>query len=55
VRYALDASGGTIDPNLISGYHDFPKKQLTAEAALKAIAEGYPTAVLLSFHPGNAQ
>lgn len=30
VRYALDANGGLINPNKLSGYHDFPAKKLKA-------------------------
>jgi murein L,D-transpeptidase YcbB/YkuD len=53
VRYALDASGGAIDPNRISGYHDLPKKSLTASAALQQITTGIPGLALISFHPAN--
>jgi murein L,D-transpeptidase YcbB/YkuD len=53
IRYALDASGGAVDPNRISGYHDFPKKALTVTAALERITSGIPGLALISFHPAN--
>lgn len=31
VRYSLDANGGVINPNKLSGYHDFPRKKLKAD------------------------
>ncbi len=31
VRYALDANGGRVNPNKLSGYHDFPGKKLNAK------------------------
>ncbi len=53
LRYALDASGGTVDPNRISGYHDFPKRSLTASAALERVTSGIPGLALIGFHPAN--
>ncbi|MCF6330391.1 MAG: hypothetical protein L3I99_02435, partial [Sulfurimonas sp.] len=44
VRYALDANGGRVNPNKLSGYHDFPGKKLSAAnvvAALYSAASGY--------------
>ena len=34
VRYALDANGGIVNPNKLSGYHDFPGKRLKAAEVL---------------------
>jgi L,D-transpeptidase YcbB len=55
LRYALDASGGAIDPNRISEYHDFPKRNLTATAALERITAGVPGLALIGFHPANEE
>jgi murein L,D-transpeptidase YcbB/YkuD len=38
LRYALDAEGGRINPNKLSGYHDFPDKQFDMVAALKVLS-----------------
>ena len=38
LRYAHDAEGGRIDPNKISGYHDFPNKPFDMVAALKILS-----------------
>ncbi|GIL00887.1 MAG: L,D-transpeptidase [Alphaproteobacteria bacterium] len=55
LRYALDAAGGRVDPNRISGYHDFPQRGVTPEAALtRLLAGGLPARVLTGFHPDNA-
>ena len=35
LRYVRDAQNGRVNPNLISGYHDFPVKPLDLAAALK--------------------
>jgi murein L,D-transpeptidase YcbB/YkuD len=52
LRYASDALRGRIDPNRISGYHDFPKKPLDMKAALAAVASSPDTrAWLESHHP----
>jgi murein L,D-transpeptidase YcbB/YkuD len=53
IRYALDASGGVVDPNRISGYHDFPARSLKATAALDRISTGIPGLALIGFHPAN--
>ena len=37
VRYALDANGGVINPNKLSGYHDFPGKKLKAADVLSKL------------------
>jgi murein L,D-transpeptidase YcbB/YkuD len=38
LRYARDAEGGRIDPNKLSGYHDFPEKQFDMVGALKVLS-----------------
>ncbi|MEL6200962.1 MAG: L,D-transpeptidase family protein [Pseudomonadota bacterium] len=38
VRYALDMKNGSIEPNKISGYHDFGKERLVAAEAAAALA-----------------
>ncbi|MCB1461732.1 MAG: L,D-transpeptidase family protein [Nitratireductor sp.] len=54
LRYGMDASAGRVDPNKLSGYHDFPENRIAAKAVLdKLQAGGLPAPVLLSFHPGN--
>lgn len=54
LRYAMDAAGGRVDPNRISGYHDFPEHGVTAAEALKRLTSGgLPARVLASFHPDN--
>jgi L,D-transpeptidase YcbB len=39
LRYVRDATMGRVDPNRISGYHDFPPKPLDLAGALKALAQ----------------
>ncbi len=39
VRYALDLRDGVVNPNKLSGYHDFPRKRLTPEEALRRLAK----------------
>mgnify|MGYP001416599313 CR=1 FL=1 len=52
VRYALDASNGIVDPNKISGYHDFPRRGLSVEEAVeKLAASDDPAAWLKAQHP----
>ena len=54
LRYAADASSGRIDPNKISGYHDFPRYARDYKAHMKALAEAEdPASVLESLHPAN--
>lgn len=56
LRYVHDALGGRIDPNRISGYHDFPAKPLDMAATLKALAMSTDVrAYLESQHPQNEQ
>jgi murein L,D-transpeptidase YcbB/YkuD len=51
LRYAVDARAGRINPNRISGYHDFPENRAEAKALLDEIASGLPGRVLLAQHP----
>jgi L,D-transpeptidase YcbB len=55
VRYAMDAAAGRVNPNKLSGYHDFPENRISAAQVLDRLANGsLPAATLLSFHPDNA-
>jgi murein L,D-transpeptidase YcbB/YkuD len=38
LRYAHDADGGRINPNKLSGYHDFPEKPFDMVDALKVLS-----------------
>lgn len=40
IRYAQDMKDGAVNPNKISGYHDFTKNRLTASDALAGLASG---------------
>jgi murein L,D-transpeptidase YcbB/YkuD len=56
LRYAHDAEGGRINPNKLSGYHDFPEKPFDIVGALKILslatdARGW----LEARHPDNAE
>ncbi len=56
VRYMLDAHNGRIDPNLLSGYHDFPGKGFGAGEALAALAASDNRAGdLIAAHPPQPQ
>ena len=50
VRYALDANGGIVNPNKLSGYHDFPGKKLKADEVLAKLhaSVNRPTTVAVS-------
>ena len=56
LRYAMDARYGRINPNRLSGYHDFPE---TADKAGGVLAEvlgsGLPVNKLLQSHPANGK
>ncbi|MDZ7823948.1 MAG: L,D-transpeptidase family protein [Ahrensia sp.] len=39
VRYAMDMKDGAIDPNKLSGYHDFSKDRLSAAMAMEGLAQ----------------
>ncbi|HEY6631930.1 MAG TPA: murein L,D-transpeptidase [Rhizobiaceae bacterium] len=56
LRYAHDADGGRVNPNKLSGYHDFPEKPFDMVGALKILslatdARGW----LESRHPASAE
>lgn len=56
LRYVRDAQGGRIDPNRLSGYHDFPAKPIYLAGILKTLS--YTTdvrAFLESRHPQNPE
>lgn len=54
LRYAADARHGLINPNLISGYHDFPGYERDYGQLMKEIAASTdPAAFLESLHPSN--
>lgn len=54
LRYARDAHLGRVDPNKLSGYHDFPQKKLEEQRVLKVLAgTAKPVAYLEALHPQN--
>lgn len=56
LRYIRDAQSGRINPNRISGYHDFPAEPLDIAAALKMLAGSEDVrAFMESFHPKTAE
>lgn len=56
LRYVRDARSGRVDPNRISGYHDFAAKGLDAVAALQLAREaGDIAAYLEAQHPQDAR
>jgi L,D-transpeptidase YcbB len=56
IRYGMDASVGRIEPNKLSGYHDFPKDRISAaEVVTKLVDGGLPAKTLIAFHPDNPQ
>ena len=56
LRYARDAQAGRVDPNRISGYHDFKSKELDRAALLRELARSDDVSSLLEgFHPQNKQ
>ncbi len=53
-RYRLDARQGIIDPNRLSGYHDFAREKVDFEAMIAWLASALnPSTYLLSAHPFN--
>ncbi len=54
MRYALDAANGRVVPNRVSGYHDFPNRNLSAKDAIARIAAETPSLALPKLHPDNA-
>ncbi|MCR9135046.1 MAG: L,D-transpeptidase family protein [Alphaproteobacteria bacterium] len=56
LSYVLDATRGRIDPNRLSGYHDFKRKEVDLEAALGNLAATPDAGVYLAgSNPGNRQ
>ena len=56
LRYARDARSGRVDPNRISGYHDFKRKPFDGAAFLKSLRDSDDVAALIEAqHPQNAQ
>ena len=54
LRYAMDAKFGTINPNRLSGYHDFPVHNAKAPDIFEAVLNnGLPARTLVSMHPAN--
>lgn len=54
LRYVRDAWSGRVDPNRLSGYHDFPKKPLDLKKVLDRLAHTRDVrAYLESRHPQN--
>jgi murein L,D-transpeptidase YcbB/YkuD len=54
-NYILDASRGRVDPNRISGYHDFKRKTPDIGSRLEALAKAEdPAAALLAHNPQGA-
>ncbi|MDA8870622.1 L,D-transpeptidase family protein [Rhizobiaceae bacterium] len=52
LRYALDARHGLVNPDRISGYHDFPANKQKPDAAMAALAGATaPARFLLDSHP----
>lgn len=51
-RYAMDIKDGAVDPNKLSGYHDFPLPRLTAEDAVGILSRtADPAAWLETLEP----
>jgi murein L,D-transpeptidase YcbB/YkuD len=56
LRYVRDAHGGRIDPNMLSGYHDFAVKPIDLPATLKALSRAHDSREYLeSRHPQNPE
>ena len=54
LRYAMDAKYGTINPNLLSGYHDFPVHYAQASDVLDVVMQSSILQhTLQSLHPSN--
>jgi len=54
LRYARDAKLGRLDPNKLSGYHDFTRKRFDEKLVLQVLAAaGKPATYLESLHPKN--
>lgn len=56
LRYAMDAKFGTINPNLLSGYHDFPVHYgQSFDVLLDVMESSIIQHTLQSLHPSNAK
>ena len=56
LRYMADAKDGVINPNKISGYHDFGDYSRRYETHLKKIVSAEnPARIMFDSHPDNAQ
>lgn len=56
LRYGIDAAIGRVDPNKLSGYHDFKRDDEAVAKALDAIAgEALPARAMLAMHPSSRQ
>lgn len=56
LRYAMDAKFGTINPNRLSGYHDFPVHYAQSSDVLAGImGSSIIQHTLQSLHPSNAK
>jgi murein L,D-transpeptidase YcbB/YkuD len=53
IRYGLDASTGRVDPNKLSGYHDFPKGRGNAKAVAERLFSGQTAAELRAMNPDS--
>ncbi|WP_367714564.1 L,D-transpeptidase family protein [Nitratireductor sp. GISD-1A_MAKvit] len=54
LRYARDAFAGRVDPNKLSGYHDFPKKPMNLQQSVAFMANmDEPALYLKGLHPQN--
>ncbi|MGI9402368.1 MAG: peptidoglycan-binding protein, partial [Rhizobiaceae bacterium] len=55
VRYGMDASAGRVNPNKLSGYHDFPENRVTAKEVISELtSSGLPARKLAGFNPESA-
>ncbi len=56
LRYGMDARFGTINPNKLSGYHDFPERKEEPPKVLAEILDsGLPANTLRDMHPNNSK
>jgi murein L,D-transpeptidase YcbB/YkuD len=56
LRYVRDAQGGRINPNRLSGYHDFPAKPIDLAGVLKTLSHTAEVRTFLeSRHPQNPE
>ena len=54
LRYAKDSRFGRVNPNRLSGYHDFPDRSKDVSSLLDELtAGGLPANLLPRFHPSN--